>query len=77
MIWADLRDVESGKLLGRVSPCGRFLRMQRGDHLDAIVDLRAPAGPRCLSRSERNDLLNGNQPGVNHGIRDEAGAASS
>ena len=77
MIWADLRDVESGKLLGRVSPCGRYLQIRKRDEIYAIVDLRAPAGPRCLSRSERNDLLNGNQPGVNHGIRDEAGAASS
>ena len=74
MIWADLRDVESGKLLGRVSPCGRYLQIRKRDEIDAIVDLRAPAGPRCLSRSERNDLLNGR---VNHGIRDEAKAASS
>ena len=74
MIWQDLRDVETGKLLGRVSPCGRYLQIRKRDEVDAIVDLRAPAGPRCLSRSERNDLLDGR---VNHGIRDEAGAASS
>lgn len=61
MIWSELRDVETTKLLGRVSPCGRYLRIKRGADVDAIIDLRAAEGPRCLSRSER-ERLNGNQP---------------
>lgn len=60
MTWRDLRDPETGKLLGTVSTDGRFLRVKRRNTLDAIVDLRAPGGPRCLSRSER-EKLNGSQ----------------